>query len=495
LRHSAAYSVPVILGKMCGVLLLPVYTRYLSPSDYGVLELLDLTLFMLTSLFGSRLGDALCYFHAEAETSKARGAVATTAFLSALGMGVLGALAGFLCSEPLGKLVFGTTAYTFYFHLLFANFVMVLPLEVGLAYLRAVNRSVLFTVCMSVRLLVAMFFNVLFLAFWRMGIAAMLWSTLVASAAMVIGVSVILLSSAQLSFSFALCRRMAAYAFPVGVGGVAMLIIHYGDRFFLQRSATLADVGIYSLAYKLGMLVSYVQLPFMTYWTSQMYRIVRGVDGEAINARVCTYLMLVLTSVAVVITVFSRPALYVLTPRAPAFREAALFIPLIAAAYVIRGLGDQFRNVFFLENRTVNDAHTSILGCLLCLAGYGALIPPFKMWGAAAATLLAFIGMTAYSYWKTQRIKRYRYEVKRLVKIGASALASCAVALVGMPSAVAGQFALATGSLFLFVSLLALSGFLQPEEIETLKELRSYFRQRAMQAVAAVRRRWSAVLT
>jgi hypothetical protein len=82
-----------------------------------------------------------------------------------------------------------------------------------------------------------------------------------------------------------------------------------------------------------------------------------------------------------------------------------------------------------------------------------------------------------------------------LVKIGASALASCAVALVGMPSAVAGQFALATGSLFLFVSLLALSGFLQPEEIETLKELRSYFRQRAMQAVAAVRRRWSAVLT
>ena len=50
LRHSAAYSVPVILGKMCGFLLLPVYTRYLSPSDYGVLELLDLTLFMLTSL-------------------------------------------------------------------------------------------------------------------------------------------------------------------------------------------------------------------------------------------------------------------------------------------------------------------------------------------------------------------------------------------------------------------------------------------------------------
>jgi O-antigen/teichoic acid export membrane protein len=487
LRHSAAYSVPVILGKMCSFFLLPVYTRYLSPADYGVLELLDLTSFMLTSLLGARLGDALCYFHAEATSSEARGAVATTAFFSALAMGIFGALTGFLVSEPLGKLVFGTTAYTFYFHLVFANFVMVLPLEVGLAYLRALNRSVLFTICMSVRLVVAIFFNVLFLAVWKMGIAAMLWSTLAASAVMGIGLSAILLSSAYLSFDFALCRRMAAYTVPVGVGGVAMLVIHYGDRFFLQRSATLADVGIYSLAYKLGMLVSYVQLPFVTYWTSQMYRIVRGADGEAINARVCTYLVLVLTSVAVVITMFSRPVLYVLTPRAPAFREAALFIPLIAAAYVIRGFGDQVRNVFFMENRTVNDAQTSILGCLLCLAGYGALIPPFKMWGAAVATLCAFIGMTVYSYWKTQRIKRYHYEVKRLAKIGVCASVSCAAVLIGMPSALAAQFAAATAGLLLFVLLLVLSGLFEPSEIETVKELRSYLWQRATQALAAVR--------
>ena len=45
----------------------------------------------------------------------------------------------------------------------------------------------------------------------------------------------------------------AGIHFPIGLGGVAMLVIHYGDRFFLQRSASLADVGIYSLAYKLGM--------------------------------------------------------------------------------------------------------------------------------------------------------------------------------------------------------------------------------------------------
>ena len=67
--------------------LLPIYTRYLSPADYGVLELLDLTSFVLGSLLGGRLGDALCFFYAEAATPESRDTVVTTAFLSALVMG------------------------------------------------------------------------------------------------------------------------------------------------------------------------------------------------------------------------------------------------------------------------------------------------------------------------------------------------------------------------------------------------------------------------
>jgi O-antigen/teichoic acid export membrane protein len=478
LRHSAAYSVPVILGKMCSFIMLPVYTRYLTPSDYGVLELLDLTSFVLSALLGARLGDALCYFYAAETTEEGRGRVATTALISSLAMGVAGALGGILLSDQLGRMVFGTTAYTPYFHLVFLNFVLALPQEVGLAYLRARNQSTLFTVCLSVRLAVAIFFNVWFLAAWSMGVPSILWSTLIASAAMALWVGAIVFSSVRLAFDVAMCRRMVAYAFPIGIGGVAMLVIHYGDRFFLQRSASLADVGIYSLAYKLGMLISYVQLPFATYWTSQMYSIVRGDQGEAVNARVCTYLVLALTGAGVAITVFSRPLLTLMTT--PAFRGAARFIPLIAAAYVIRGLGDQFRNVFLMENRTVSDAQTSTVGSLLCLAGYVLLIPRFKMWGAAAATLIAFIGLAAFSYWKSQRIKKYHYEVGRLAKIGFSAVVACAVALVAAPEGVGGQILVGAGSLALFVVLLVSSGFFTRDEIHTVKEFQDYVWQRAV---------------
>jgi len=481
LRHSAAYSVPVILGKMCSFFLLPIYTRYLSPADYGVLELLDLTSYVLSSLLGSRLGDALCYFYAAETTEEDRDRAATTALVSALAMGALGALGGILFSGPLGEAVFRTTAYTPYFHLLFLNFVMAMPLEVGLAYLRVRNQSTLFTICLSARLAVSILCNVWFLAVWSMGVKAILWSTLVASGTLLVGIAAAVFSSTRLTFDWALCRRMAAYAFPIGVGGVAMLVIHYGDRFFLQRSASLADVGIYSLAYKLGMLISYVQLPFTTYWTSQMYQIVRGDNGQAINARVCTYVFLALSSAGVAIAVLSRPALNLLTT--PAFRSASQFIPLIVAAYVIRGLGDQFRNVFLMENRTGSDAQTSTVGSLFCLAAYILLIPRFKMWGAAAATLIAFVALAAFSYWKSQRIKKYPYETGRLVKIGASAVAAVAVALIAAPEGVTGQLLAGAASLILYAVLLVASGFFTRDEIQTVKELRVYVWQRAAGAL------------
>jgi O-antigen/teichoic acid export membrane protein len=39
-RHSAVYGLGDLVARFVGVLLLPLYTAYLSPSDYGKIEIL-----------------------------------------------------------------------------------------------------------------------------------------------------------------------------------------------------------------------------------------------------------------------------------------------------------------------------------------------------------------------------------------------------------------------------------------------------------------------
>src|SRR5690242_4152581 len=65
-KHTATYSVAIIAGKLASFILLPIYTKHLTPADYGVMELLDLATFVLGTMLGVRISESLFYFHAEA---------------------------------------------------------------------------------------------------------------------------------------------------------------------------------------------------------------------------------------------------------------------------------------------------------------------------------------------------------------------------------------------------------------------------------------------
>ncbi len=88
---------------------------------------------------------------------------------------------------------------------------------------------------------------------------------------------------------------MLRFAMPLGFVGIAMFVIQSGDRFFLQRYVPLAEVGIYSVACKLGMRISLPQTAFNQYWFGQVYFLIRGDEAIDHFARINTYAMLVLS--------------------------------------------------------------------------------------------------------------------------------------------------------------------------------------------------------
>src|SRR5436309_10778936 len=61
--------------------MLPVYTRYLTPADYGVLQLIDVVVEVASIVAGSRLGTGIFRFYHKAETCEERREVLSTAFM------------------------------------------------------------------------------------------------------------------------------------------------------------------------------------------------------------------------------------------------------------------------------------------------------------------------------------------------------------------------------------------------------------------------------
>jgi O-antigen/teichoic acid export membrane protein len=266
---------------------------------------------------------------------------------------------------------------------------------------------------------------------------------------------------------------MFRYAVPLGVSGIGFLILHYGDRFFLQRYVPLAEVGIYALAYKLGMMISYLQMPFDVYWSAQLFNLATGPKGGKVFVRVCTYEMLALAPVVMLLALFSEGLLRAVA--GPKFSAAAQYVPWIAVAYLVRTVGSHFRGVFLLEKRTELDASIVWLGALVCLIAYAALVPRFTVWGAVAATGLAFGVMAVIGFRKAQQVRRYSYEFRRMAIIMIAAAIPVILFVLVQPAVPSLRYGLAAGLACLYPLLLWVLGFLEDDE---KMALRSWFLNR-----------------
>ena len=467
LRASGIYSLAIIVQRLASILLVPLYTRYLTPKDYGVLELLDLTVSVFTMLAGGSFASALFYHYFESDQVENRKKIVSTTLLGSILLGLIGSAIGCLVSSPLSILIFNSDQYSLYFRILFVNLAVSLPLEACLSWLKAINRPGAFMTASILRLVLAIALNAILLISFHMSIDGVLWSTLICSSITALALMVYCFSANRIHFDLRLFLRLFKYSVPIGLSGLALFVIHFADRFFLQRYATLSDIGIYSLGYKLGMLISYVHTSFHTYWSTQIYQLVRGEKGSRMITEVFTYLGLVLTFCAVVIVVFAEAALELLAT--PAFRSAVQVVPWIAAAYVLRGFGDFFRCLFFVENRPGLDARLNWTGAAFCFALYCVLIPKFKLLGAAAATTLTFLFVGLLALHWTHKLRPFTLEWARLIKIGVAAMLAVVV-FAGTPRpTLFTSAAIAVVSCSVYPLVLIVLGFLNNKEKYAVK--------------------------
>src|ERR1700732_3479965 len=94
IKGTGAYSIAMLARRAVSIVMLPIYTRLLTPADYGILELLDLTATIISLFVGLRIGQALFYYYARATSDKEREGYISTALLCSVIVGGAMGLAG-----------------------------------------------------------------------------------------------------------------------------------------------------------------------------------------------------------------------------------------------------------------------------------------------------------------------------------------------------------------------------------------------------------------
>ena len=241
-RHATVYAIGNVVRQLAGFLMLPVYTRYLSPADYGAVGLLALALALLEPFFGARLTQAIPKFYFLEKSERARQSVVVTALTLTGAVSAVTATFIWLFSGPTSELLFGTREYALATALFGLNMLMQ-PIEyTGMTFIRMQERSVLFLVISLSKLVVQIGLNLLLVIHLELGVVGVILSGVIASGVFGIGLTAYTLYYNRPRIDFGIGWRMLVFSWPLWFAGLAGLYTGSSSRFFLRIFGSLDAV-------------------------------------------------------------------------------------------------------------------------------------------------------------------------------------------------------------------------------------------------------------
>jgi O-antigen/teichoic acid export membrane protein len=470
-RHGAVYGLGTILAKALGFLMVPVYTHYLSPVDFGVLEILDLSMTLFGMFLNMGMTAALLRCYAAAASEEEKRTTVSTAFIFVTATGVITLLLGLGSIRAVSTLIFGPSIPPKYLLLSFVSFILGYICNLPRIYLRAREASGSYVTIDTLSIVVVLALNIVFIVVLQIGLIGILLSSLISVILQVVLLSAWTLREVGFRFSRRLLEQMVRFGLPLIFSNMALFTLNFSDRFFLQHLRSLDVVGIYAVGYKFGFMVNYLLVqPFLVMWQSRMYIIYTKADHAKIFGQIFTLYSMVLTYAGLALALLSPEIVrFMVDPKFSASKDV---IPIVAGAYVIWGVGYYVQVGMFLTNRTSVIGAISVAAAGLNLALNYLLIGHYGMLGAAWATLFSFLAIAVANYRFSQRFLPLPLGMRRVAVAMCLGLSLYLVSRWWSPASIA--IALLIKILFLcaFPLILWKARILSPAEIGTLASTR-----------------------
>ncbi|MEL6870160.1 MAG: oligosaccharide flippase family protein [Pseudomonadota bacterium] len=397
--HIGLYSIGTIVRQVVGFLMLPIYTRYLSPADYGIVAMLTLMLSVFELVVGARFAQAIPKFYYEHDEQARRFAVVATALFVTVAMSAVGSLAIYGFAESLAE-IFLADQTLWLFVAAFGLTLMTTAMEnYGLIFMRLRDKPVLFLAFSLAKLFCSLVLNIYLVVILEMGVAGVVISTVGVSLLFALLASGYILSRTGFHFEMPTAKRLLIFSWPLWVAGSAGVYSSFVNRFLLRYFGDLAEVGLYDLAGRFAALIGVlVWLPFNQWWQTERFSLLRNDDGgKPVFRAVFTLISAMLVFVCCGISLFADVVIKIMA--APEFYPASQAVPALTFAVAFERMSTFQNFSFFVSEKTKFVAVIKYASAFGLSIAYFAAIPVFGFVGAAYATLtvaIAIFGLTNY---------------------------------------------------------------------------------------------------
>ncbi len=403
IKNGKWYLMGSIATKAMLFFLLPVYTRYLTPDEYGIFNTLNVLAQILPIFISFALDAAFGrFFHDYKKDPEKLKTLFSTVYWFVASYGTLMLVLVIFSSQWWLMRAAEVPMYPYAFLTFLPPLFMQLG-GFGLVFLKQSLKSKMTSIVEALGAMTNILVTLPLLVYWDLGVIARLLGNVGASGFIFIVMTFYFVRQKILVFRFdkTMLRILLVFSIPLIPSLASKWINMLSDRLILYQYIDMEAVGLYSLAANIAILLLVLQ--------DSMSQIIQPVsisglvnDKERTKAKMADFALMmwiIMTMANLGAFLFSKDVITIFAEKS--YENSYIFIPILGFTYV---LGSQYRFFSYIlqfhketgiiSRATISSAVANVVLNIIFIPIYGAIAAPFAT-VSASLVLLLWIGIAA----------------------------------------------------------------------------------------------------
>lgn len=388
------YGFGSTLSKLSSLVLLPFFTYYFTPDEYGALELIIITTSLASILCLLQLESALSRFFYDYETDERKILISSLLIFSVILSFLFTALL-WIFAEKINLLLFNENIFIGAYKIGILCIPLLCMNSFLIVVIRFTQNRLLFIKSQSILFFTTILVPVILVLYFSFKMESYFWGQLIG-----LFLSVFYLTTGLKDFfikelKFGVVKTSLKYSIPLIPGVFSGWVNSYGSRFFMLSFLSLKEIGLYAVAIKIASIFQLIGGAFRMTWPQFFWKTLKQdklhkKKFKDIHSILSTLITIILVLFIAFIEYFTDLFLDV------KYHPAVVYIPIISFSFVlisfftqVVGLGSsikfktQYNSYSFIFGTLIN-----LLGLFIFLPKYGLFVVPVSLLSGSFVSLL-----------------------------------------------------------------------------------------------------------
>lgn len=417
-RLGSIYSLSSISQKIIGFVFLPIYTSYLSPTDYGVIALVGFVFGLINPIIFTPVISGFIRHYHEPNYKERREEMFFNVILFLFFQSLVVASVFFFFSTSFSTLILDNPDLYRVIQV-YAITLVLSPVS------KAIGRSILLqkkAVFFSIVNISNMVFTALFtlycLIILNLGLMSLVYTALFTAVYQFLFFIPHFIQNSKPKFELSILKPLLAYGYPLILSALGLLIIEMSDRYMLRLYAGMEDVGVYSYAYKFASVLPIILLTPMKNIINPMI-FEQEEDPESLKKyinKVTIYYLIIAVFVSLCISLFAKE-MAMMMDTGGNFYTGWIAIPILLLGYIFHGLRDLVSKGMAMAKKNMIGGTFYLWASVLNVGLNFVLIPLFGIIGAATSTFAAYLLIVVLAIIYSKKYYQLNFDLVKMSSI------------------------------------------------------------------------------